>query len=323
MASSGNHYGDIQLSGNVRAVIGNYYGVESTEEKILKWLSSLEPWPKHEEARNAYQEGTLSWFFEHKTFLSWCCGRHKVLWCPGNMGAGKTILVSAIIDHFLRQSSNAENVRVAFCYCQNQMQLEQTVPAILGSLLAQIYTRGPGHIQIPKDVSNWYMKKKANPLVKQLVTWLAQVGGSDQKTFLILDGLDEVEQGRRRDLIDELMLGCTENMQLLVASRPLPDIREILDDPATIRIRAARDDLQKFVAFQLSKPSNRKLMRLIELEESRPATGLTLRDEIVQRVTKQSPTQPLSRFRREDPKESFSNLKEEITELVVETADGM
>ena len=107
MEAASHIYQNIDVGGNARVAFGNPYSIENLNLKILKWLSPLDPWPKHKEARDQYREGTQDWFFSHPTFHRWLSGDVQVLWCLGPMGTGKTVLMSAVLEH-LQQSHSAE-----------------------------------------------------------------------------------------------------------------------------------------------------------------------------------------------------------------------
>lgn len=85
MTFSGHSYTGINVYGDSRVHNGDQYNIaaETKEEKILHWLSPLNPWTRHKEARDQRQEGTLRWFFEHPTLQSWLNGEVKRIWCPG------------------------------------------------------------------------------------------------------------------------------------------------------------------------------------------------------------------------------------------------
>lgn len=65
---------------------------EMQEQKMLDWLSTLDPTAKHTTATLLQQPGTYGWFLKEQTVLDWL-DHGKLLWLNGASGAGKTILM--------------------------------------------------------------------------------------------------------------------------------------------------------------------------------------------------------------------------------------
>jgi Cdc6-like AAA superfamily ATPase len=62
------------------------------------------------------QEGTGQWLIESDEFKTWLNGTRKTLYCPGIPGAGKTMLISIVIDHLLNTIQD-ESIGIAYIYC--------------------------------------------------------------------------------------------------------------------------------------------------------------------------------------------------------------
>ena len=64
-----------------------------TTRKILNWLSPLEHCNKQRDIASKRHEGTGKWFLVSEKFTAWLSGSaDSVLWCPGEPGAGKTVI---------------------------------------------------------------------------------------------------------------------------------------------------------------------------------------------------------------------------------------
>ena len=172
--TSGHTYDNIHIHGG-RVVVGNQYSIELRDRRILQWLSPLNPWEKHKEAREKYRQGTLDWFFDHAELSKWFNGEFRVSWCPGSMGTGKTILMSAILAHLLGHFFVEPSVGTAFFYCQYQARDEQTLSNILGCLLLKLYFRTSDEATIPDAVCEVYNRRtRLSPKVSQLRDWWAK-----------------------------------------------------------------------------------------------------------------------------------------------------
>jgi hypothetical protein len=282
---SGNVYQNIHIEGSGRVLLGNEYSSRPKDQRILKWLSPLDAWAKHNEARGQYREGTLDWFFENGTFLRWLDGDIQVLWCPGPMGRGKTILMSAVLDHIHERNFEQQDLAVAFVYCQHQARDVQTLTSILGCLLSQLYGRGSEKPIIPTSVSNAYSSRpNVSPTSAQLRQWLAQEAKSRRRTIILLDGLDEINQQLRDELLEALGFSHLSELQVFVTSRPLPDIKAALCDPTVLEVRAPTSSVEALISSRLKAPSGRRFVSLIQDHATRSGRMTTLEREVRTKV---------------------------------------
>ena len=281
VSMSGNVYQNIHVEGSGRVLLGNEYSTEPQAQKILKWLSPLDAWAKHNEARAQYRQGTLDWFFEDRTFLRWLDGDTQVLWCPGPMGTGKTILMSAVLAHLHERILDQQDVAVAFVYCQHQARDVQTLTSIMGCLLSQLYARASETPNIPASVRNAYRSHpNVSPTSTQLRQWLAQEAKLQQRTIILLDGLDEVNQHLRDELLDAVGFAVLNELQVFVTSRPLPDIKTALCDPTVLEVRAPTSSVEALISSRLKAPSSRRFMNLIQANAASSSHATNLEWEV-------------------------------------------
>ena len=64
--------------------------------EIMRWLSPLDPWRRHQDVRTERFNIVGSWFLETSEFREWRSGEDgadkAILFCYGNPGVGKTFL---------------------------------------------------------------------------------------------------------------------------------------------------------------------------------------------------------------------------------------
>ena len=79
--------------------INSYYTTfyrSNEDEQVMRWLSPLEPYDRHQDLRTDRFHGVGDWLLETGEFREWRGsedGADKaVLFCSGNPGAGKTYL---------------------------------------------------------------------------------------------------------------------------------------------------------------------------------------------------------------------------------------
>ncbi len=64
-------------------IMNDEYGKDNQNQKILDWLSPLNPWQKHADVSKQRQPGTGQWLFNDPAFLDWAEGNREVIWCQG------------------------------------------------------------------------------------------------------------------------------------------------------------------------------------------------------------------------------------------------
>ena len=81
-----------QRCGNeiVRELAHNAHEIQ--EQKMLDWLSTLDPAPKHTATTLLAQPGTGEWFLKEQIVLDWL-DHGAMLWFHGSGGTGKTVLM--------------------------------------------------------------------------------------------------------------------------------------------------------------------------------------------------------------------------------------
>ena len=89
---------------------------EQARRELCQWLSPLDFPAQQREVYSRRQEGSGKWLLESERFQSWLKTEGGVLLCPGNPGAGKTVLASVVIDH-LWNKVRTEDIGVAYIYC--------------------------------------------------------------------------------------------------------------------------------------------------------------------------------------------------------------
>ncbi|KAJ7706636.1 hypothetical protein B0H14DRAFT_3026059, partial [Mycena olivaceomarginata] len=73
--------------------------MNSTERtQIIAWLSPINFFLQQADISQSQQKGTGKWLFTDPHFQQWESGSGKTLWCHGIPGAGKTVLVSMVIN---------------------------------------------------------------------------------------------------------------------------------------------------------------------------------------------------------------------------------
>ncbi|PYH80228.1 hypothetical protein BO82DRAFT_393179 [Aspergillus uvarum CBS 121591] len=193
-------------------------------------------------------DGSGAWLLRDKAFTRWLdfsAGTSPVLWLQGIPGAGKTFLASLAVD-------KARTVAyTAFAFLSHTYSSSTSALSVLHSLIFQLAGRDEDmqdvlchsiHDRIRSDIT----------VAVQLLRDLLNCAGS---AFLVVDGVDEIEELERGILLKQLLLlseKCPET-RVLISSRREDDIAAILEKMSeSIRIdKRNQEGIQAFISQRL------------------------------------------------------------------------
>ncbi|KAI8953944.1 hypothetical protein F4801DRAFT_587878 [Xylaria longipes] len=235
---------------------------ERDREKILGAISNIPHGTHHKQASEGLVEGSGVWFLEKLNFKEWrTSSSPSVLWLHGIPGSGKTKLTSLVI----RELWDYENV--AYFYCMRNPAEPQRAQCnrILGSLVRQLASVSSTQ-RILRPVAKCYedaIKRGENPNDLQLTTdesvnVLLQLFDEYPAVTLVLDALDEVNEGSRQELLDalnNLIQQSTSVVRIFISSRSNYDIALSLDGAPNIYIGADdnAEDISTFIDKKLTE----------------------------------------------------------------------
>lgn len=222
---------------------------------ILNWLTSLDHATQQSDLRSKRQAGTGQWLLDSEEYRLWLTSTNQTVYCPGIPGAGKTTLVSIIVDDLFNRFGADPSVGIAFVYCNFKRKDEQTLEGLLSSLLKQLVQRLP---VLPESLGKLYNKWKARgrPPYSDISEVLSCVANSYSKVYLLVDALDECEvsYGYRSKFISEILsLRRNTPTNLLATSRFIPEISEWFKECPTKEIRASDEDVTRYLDGHLDQ----------------------------------------------------------------------
>ncbi|KAI0376508.1 hypothetical protein F5Y04DRAFT_209138 [Hypomontagnella monticulosa] len=269
---------------------------DRSEQQRLSLISWLGAKPKSQQDEceyllQDYHPGTCDWVQDK--FQSWLGlgAQQPSVWLHGKPGAGKSVLCASLLD-----TMGERNMPTLFYFCKHQAN--DTASEILKTMILQLVTQNSDLMAIAYTE---YVSKYASPSLKVLRAMM--VGSSDRPGMIrsipscriVVDGLDECHDREQNLVIDELTqlisVGkSTHNCKVLLSSRNIPSVSRYLQKKG-----------RKFVEISLSvehvsvNSAIRAFVhaRLDALEEGHPALQLG------------------------------SHMKEELSQIVIDKADGM
>ncbi|CAI7624637.1 unnamed protein product [Penicillium glandicola] len=226
--------------------------------KILKWVTEIDAEDQHQTAKDDRTVGTGNWLLAHAEFQNWqSLDESAILWLHGIPGAGKTKLVSKVIDHF----ENQPDITLAYFYCDREDEKRRDPVNILRSYIKQL-SDSPQKDAIRHPIVERYRKvhysgssTKLN--FRECEAVLPELINSSLNPILILDALDEAVVGPREKLLNslDLLLSNCHNLKIFISSRRDEDIKRRLQKKTNLGIEANdnQGDIEKFIDAELQK----------------------------------------------------------------------
>ncbi|KAF3936366.1 Inversin [Dactylellina cionopaga] len=220
---------------------------EKTRLKILAWLGKTYG-PEQSSYINLRQPGTGQWLLRSIEFQEWLENNDQVMFCPGDAGAGKTIVTSIVVDYLRTLFKKEPSTIVAYIYCNYQTKEEQTLENILASLLRQL---SQNQMKIPPSVRELYKDyamEGIRPPLERIYKSLISVAGLYSRCFIIVDALDESLESCRQRLLTEIFnFQETTKANLFATSRFIPEITSRFEGSLNLTIRARDEDIQVYI----------------------------------------------------------------------------
>ena len=94
------------------------YELDKDEDiKIVDWLTPVDYGPQQTDYIGRRQPGTSQWFLDSSEFQAWLETNNQTLFYPDIPGAGKTILISIIVENLTTRFQSNKSIRIAYLYC--------------------------------------------------------------------------------------------------------------------------------------------------------------------------------------------------------------
>ncbi|KAJ6517624.1 hypothetical protein DFH09DRAFT_1098924 [Mycena vulgaris] len=252
-------------------------------DEIIKWYSPLNFSPRQAEIINTRQPETGLWLLEDPNFKVWKSGFEQKLLCrgmPRTAGAGKTVLVSIVVDHLQAvAAASVQNIGVAVVYLNHKERDEHSPAKLLASLWRQLVFRRPISPTI-HELYESHHEPGTRPFIKDDHAVLRSVIAEYSKVYIVVDALDEYPEKERDIFLGHLFSLDPTRVNLMLTSRPHIKIEDVgsNSDLQTLEIRAMEGDIRLLVDAQISR--SRQLSKHIH---SRPELRKEIETGIVGR----------------------------------------
>lgn len=199
---------------------------------------------RHKDLCVSRTDKACDWLLEHPSFISWyrTAGVHQLV-LLGEMGSGKSVLVSFIIDSLTRFSDHQlPRPHVCYFYCteSNSLSPSQVYLVLISSLLIKL----PG---LRKSFYEWYKEREKVANIEpsmdseHLQAFLAGLLETlERPIFIVIDGLDECERKTRNAICQFLIRvsGNSNRVKIFFSSRIDEEVLETLSGITALRLTA-------------------------------------------------------------------------------------
>ncbi|KAK0721680.1 hypothetical protein B0T26DRAFT_739157 [Lasiosphaeria miniovina] len=223
----------------------------------------------------------LNWItptdYESEEFKTWVTTEKQTLFCPGIPGAGKTILMSMVVNHLMMEFQAESSVGIAYIYCKFQRQEEQTVAHLLASVLKQLAESQDSLASSVRELYDNHDIRRTRPSVDELAKALHSVAAMHSRVYVVVGALDEcktIDGCREKFLTEMFNLQAKTQVNLLATSRPIQDIQTKFQGSLSLTIRATNEDVQTYLTGHMA--------RLPSFVKDDPGLQMKIKDAIVQ-----------------------------------------
>ncbi|KAF5552597.1 isoform 2 of ankyrin-3 [Fusarium mexicanum] len=204
--------------------------------EILGWFGPSNNGSRQSSLLEKHQEGTCEWFLASNEFQDWIKTKDRILFCPGLPGAGKTVLVSFVIQYLQILLDNDSNTGIAYHYCDLRHQNSETVNLILSNILKQLAQCQESLPDAMETLHSMHKKRDTRPSPREIK---------------IIDGLDECLVWR--ELMTELRQ--LRGVNILTTSRFISEISndKALEGSTLLEVNARDTDIRKYLNGNMLK----------------------------------------------------------------------
>ncbi|KAL8695828.1 MAG: hypothetical protein Q9224_003129, partial [Gallowayella concinna] len=255
---------------------------EQSIRKVDQWLDPVNIETNHSAAVKLRHQDTGNWFLEGQAFDTWIHGDNSFLWLHAIPGAGKTVLVSSVIE-YLKERVKSEDVGLAYFYCDYKEAKSQQPSQLLCTLLAQLARQHKLVFQRLQVFVQERLKENPGsvPTHDELRSnFSAFLEGAFKQIILVVDAIDE--SAKRECMISDLKTFSKHCpfIKILVSSREELDITKAFKSFPHVKITQSdvADDIESFVKAEVAAR-----IRYKELTIRRPELQLIVCDKLVNR----------------------------------------
>ncbi|KAL8831035.1 MAG: hypothetical protein Q9191_001102 [Dirinaria sp. TL-2023a] len=243
----------------------------SERRSIIRWFSPLSFFKTHDDHYAKVVKETGQWFLVSDPFNAWLSSNNGILWCPGIVGAGKTMLLSEdlhchvglleahknrsiAVEHTVKTQEGRpkDEIGIAYVYCNYKEQDTQRPENLLASVWRQLIDDQADLGDSIRRQYSTHVDKGTRPKLKEIADELRKETDRFQKVYVFIDALDELtDEQTRETFIDQFQ--AFSNICLMVTSRYFESLARLFKNAAILEIAAHATDVQRYVTGRIAQ----------------------------------------------------------------------
>lgn len=224
--------------------------------EMIEWLQAPDASVDYNQACKKSHTNTGSWLINSSEVRAWLLEGNSFLWLYGFPGSGKSVLISIIISHTVRQRKSRPRTGIAFFYFSFAETAKQNASGMLRALVFQLSNQlDDGH----SDLSALYVScSNFQPTTFDLLQTLKVMIGKFDNAYLFVDALDESPQNIAReevlDTLADIRGSSIRSCHVFVTSRDVPDVRDRIasyGNCISMKNDAVNEDIARYIVERL------------------------------------------------------------------------
>ncbi|OJJ45045.1 hypothetical protein ASPZODRAFT_17959 [Penicilliopsis zonata CBS 506.65] len=238
--------------------------LRSRIRESLSTVNYIQPWKL---AKKQHVPGTAEWLQQELDFVAWEDEKGSAnLWCSGTMGMGKTTIVSNVVA-YLHKTRKKDHI-ISYFFCRSDDEESRSARSIIGCLVRQLLDVRIGNAR-NDDLEGLYMDSRHLDTTNDVVNFVLSKLDVGNKYYIILDGLDECEEGEVRDVaqaLAQIINHSTNHIKLLCSGRPELEKQLLRVITPQYRIQITEEKLQSdmelYISMELGRCLEEELLHL-------------------------------------------------------------
>jgi len=163
-------------------------------------------------------------------------------------------MIAAIaIEHLLTSVQNS-SIGVSYVYCNYKDEENQSISSLLAVLVKQLVQTRPLIAGPVERLHQKHADRGTKPSFDEILGVFKEVLAEYSTVYIVVDALDECQDGTRRQLLAELHdLRTGHDIRLMATARFIPEIGASFGEAAKLEVRASDEDVRRFVAGQMHR----------------------------------------------------------------------
>lgn len=238
---------------------------EEQKRRIIAWLQPADPEDHHTTALESHSPDTCTWILDDPSFQTWLQGDVPTIWVNGIAGAGKTVLISHVIQHLARDVCPDETV--AYFYFDHRETSRQNVRTSLATILMLLIRSNAVYFEAisPRLFNAEAAGRTAQ--INLLVDCIQHATQYFANVYIVFDALDECSDVEKFvETLARLGQDKDAGFKFLVCSRMNTTIQDSMADVRHVSVSLDKSrvqpDITTYVRRQLRDLVSRKKLLL-------------------------------------------------------------